>query len=1085
MLKFIIGKPASGKTYEAVKIIEKLCIQKKESILLVPEQFTFENERLLLKKLGDTASLYTSVLSFSRLFDEVGRIAGGIAGTLLSDSDKIIFMSRALKNIEKELTLWRKYTSSVTFAKTMLDTVGEFKINSVKPDDLRNTAENTSNATLKSKLLDIAIIYEEYDTLVGEKFIDPADKLTKLYFKLENCYFFKNKTVIIDSFKGFTGQQFAVMERIISQAENVYVCLTDNLQCNKEYSIFTNIRTAVERIKKIAQKYNVSIDEPLILGESYYNSNGLKVLENFLSCDKPKKSNDDSITLVNCDTIFDEAEFAARTIRRIVREEGLRFKDFVIIARDADSYTEAVSSACRRNGVSVFYDKRSPLTAFPAACAVLAAINALNMDTENIFRFHKTGLGTLSYEEISILQNYCTVWGITGELWHKNWDMNPSGFNTNEHKNNGISLDYLNELRGKAIKPIDNLISRFNYDAENRVSAIMSLIKECDFANKLSKLCEYFSEDNAVYSSGVLKSSYDELINILDSLARCYGKINITDEQFIESFELAVSLSSVGVIPQLLDQVTFGSADRIRPSRPKIAFIIGANQGVFPKNISNNGVFNINERRLLIEKGLSIADNSVYSAIDEEFLVYTNLCCPSDKLYISYSTLTVSGEPIEPASFLEGIKEKIAPVLISEPQKDINHSNIPETVDAAFTEYCRRFTNSNDKINLSISLKDSKAEKRIDFVNSATKEKNHSITPETSKKLFGENIRMSASKFDTFSHCRFSYFCRYGLGVEELQSAEFNVMQRGTIIHHVLQCLVEEFKDNFEELKTADLDALTDKYINSYLDSVMGYRSIENTRLNFMVERLARSLKEVVKHIAEEIIQSDFKPVACELRIGRNGAIDTVKFPYSDGNVEITGSIDRVDKFGGYIRIIDYKSGKRNFVLSDILVGLNLQMLIYLYAITRGNGKSDNCAAGILYQPSKRSLDGSGIPMNGLIIEDSEIATAMDKSGEGKFAPKLSYTQKGKLNSHCTAYVPKEDFSIIFDYIERLMKKAGDTISSGDFAVSPMDGKFSSACMFCDFSAVCGVENKEINKAESMKNEDVIDIIRKADENGF
>ena len=98
MLKFIVGKPASGKTYQAVEVIKELCKNNKKSILLVPEQFTFENERLLLKKLGDNAALYTSVLSFSRLCDDVGRVSGGIAGRLLSDADKLIFMSRALKS---------------------------------------------------------------------------------------------------------------------------------------------------------------------------------------------------------------------------------------------------------------------------------------------------------------------------------------------------------------------------------------------------------------------------------------------------------------------------------------------------------------------------------------------------------------------------------------------------------------------------------------------------------------------------------------------------------------------------------------------------------------------------------------------------------------------------------------------------------------------------------------------------------------------------------------------------------------------------------------------------------------------------
>ena len=174
MLKFIIGKPASGKTFQAVNIIKELCENNKKSILLVPEQFTFENERLLLKTLGDSAVLNTSVLSFSRLCDEVGRIYGCVSGILLSDSDKIIFMSRTLKACANSLKLWGKYTSSLSFAKTMLDAVGEFRINAVTPDDLRKAAQNVKSS-LALKINDIATIYDEYNMLLGEKFIDSID----------------------------------------------------------------------------------------------------------------------------------------------------------------------------------------------------------------------------------------------------------------------------------------------------------------------------------------------------------------------------------------------------------------------------------------------------------------------------------------------------------------------------------------------------------------------------------------------------------------------------------------------------------------------------------------------------------------------------------------------------------------------------------------------------------------------------------------------------------------------------------------------------------------------------------------------
>lgn len=1085
MLKFIVGKPASGKTYQAVEVIKELCKNNKKSILLVPEQFTFENERLLLKKLGDNAALYTSVLSFSRLCDDVGRVSGGIAGRLLSDADKIIFMSRALKSCANNLKLWGKYTSSISFAKTMLDTVGEFRINAITPQDLLTVAES-SKPTLAAKLRDIATIYEEYNILLGEKFIDPADRLTKLYYLLENSDFFKGKTVILDSFKGFTGQQYLILERIISKAEDVYVCFTDNIQNNSKYGLFANIRIATEKIKNIAKKYSVEISESLILEESRYNSQDLKKLENFLSTSVKENVTEDDIKIIGCSNKFAEGDYCARTIRKMVREKGYRYRDFVIIARDADTYTDAVTTACEQNGVSVFYDKRVPISSFPVATAINFAIKALNFNTEDILNFNKTGLGTLNNNEIYILQNYAYLWNVNGELWNKEWDMNPAGFKTDNYRAAvNVSLETINKLRIKAIAPLLKFQKAFNYSAENRVRAIVVLMNDCDFSKKLTLLAQNKILEYSQFSADVLKQSYDAYINILDSLAVCYGDRNISDSEFSDSLNLAVSLSSVGVIPQMLDQVIFGSADRIRPSRPKVAFILGANQGVFPKSISNNGVFNVAERKALLESKLPIADNSVYTAIDEEFLVYSNLCCPSDKLYISYSNATITGETLEPSSFIQNIKESLSVPFDTEPKKLIDVENMPETENSLFTEYCRR-TNLTDKANLGQLIENSNNKERLNTLLSSIEKTSKSIKPETSNKLFGDNIRMSASKFDKFSSCRFAYFCRYGLGVEKMQSAEFNVMQRGTMIHYVLERLIDEYKDHFDDLLNEDLDLITDKFINEYLDSIPGYRTVENAKLSFMVSRLSRSLKEVVSHIAEEIVQSDFKPVSCEFKIGqREAEIPNLEFPYSKGNIRISGSIDRVDKFQNYIRIVDYKSGKKTFYLSDILVGLNMQMLIYLYAVTRGNGLKDNDAAGILYQPSSRDLKSKGIPMNGLIIEDTEIANAMDKSGVGKFAPKLVYTQKGELHSYCTSYIKPEDFSLIFDHIERIMSKTGDIIASGDFEPKPIKGKNGSPCTYCEFANLCGVDESEILSAPSLKNDELFDALREGDNDGI
>ncbi|MEE1161042.1 MAG: hypothetical protein U0K70_03175 [Acutalibacteraceae bacterium] len=323
MLKFIFGRPASGKTYNVLNTVKKLAESGKNTVLIVPEQFSFESERAVLKTLGDKAALNVSVMSFSRLCDEVGREVGGIAGVTITEADKIIFMNRARLSAADGLKIWRRYCHSVFFAKTMLDTIGEFKINTVTAEDLKKAAKETKSHSLALKLHDIAVIYETYDALTGEQFIDPADSLTKLYRQLENCRFFRNKTVILDSFKGFTGQQFKIIDRILAQADDVIVSLTNDPELSGDYNVFMNIRAAAERIRKSAARFSVAEDKPLVLEKSYYNSKDMAALERLLAGgDFEKNQQCGDITLCAAASVSDEAEFAARTIRRLVRQRA-------------------------------------------------------------------------------------------------------------------------------------------------------------------------------------------------------------------------------------------------------------------------------------------------------------------------------------------------------------------------------------------------------------------------------------------------------------------------------------------------------------------------------------------------------------------------------------------------------------------------------------------------------------------------------------------------------------------------------------------------------------------------------------------
>lgn len=1085
MLRFIFGVAASGKTTKVLELIEKDVKSGKNVVLVIPEQFSFESERSVLRLLGDNMINKVEVLSFNRLCDAVERLTGGICGKSVSDADKLILMCKAIRNSADDLSVWGKYKNSIGFARTMLSTVDEFKFAAISPEELFRVADEHTNKTLSAKLRDIATIYENFNLGLGEKFIDPTDRITKLYDRLLKCKYFENKTVYIDSFKAFTGQQFKIIDRILSQADDVYISFSCADDTGDKFDLFSNIRKTVSRIKKRAIAYGKTLGEDIVLGGNFYVSSSIKAVEKLLSGGNAEiPLNDSAVTVCSADRVYDEAEFAARTIRKLVREnKDLRYRDIVIIARDTAPYEEAVLYACRKNGVFCFVDKRYPLADFPIVAATLAAIEVANrFSTEAILRFYKTGIANVSSDELSKLENYTYIWNVDGKLWQEDWNMNPKGFQTGEISELGeLELKAINKTRLELVEPFNQFKSEFKGNAKDRIKAILKLFDNVDAKNALKSMYRLYDENFDSTYKDALVQSWDRLMSVFDSLADCLGDGEISTKEFTEILRAAIGTDAIGIAPQMLDEVTFGAADRIRPSRPKVAFILGTNQNIFPKSFSNEGLLGNTEREQLINAGIEISDNALSEAIDEEFLVYTNVCCPTERLYICYHNIDGEDKPSEMSSFVNTIIENI-PVNKTVEPKTLDNTNLPETAESAFTDFCKAFgRKGEDAVSISTAVSDlPEFADKIELIKNGYSNRDMSISLDAAQKLFGNNIKISPSKLDVFMRCSFSYFCKYGLKAKKLQPAEFDVMQRGTIVHYVLERIVEDYKKEIAEFSEDKISELVDFYVDEYLNSITGYKSVETPRMRYLVFTISRSLKEVVLKLSKEFAQSKFEPCRCELLIGG----DEVPSPEieigENKKISVEGVVDRMDIWNGYVRIVDYKTGSRKFRLPDILVGQNMQMLIYLYAIVKKGDFAESQPAGIFYMPSRRDLNNTGLRMEGLAAENLELIKAMESENAGEFVPPLKYNKEGELHYHSKSnFLPQTDFDVVFKHIENTLYKMGDKIFRGDFSVNPVDGLDSPACKYCDFASVCTKEDKPSDCVSAISNSEVIEQIRK------
>ena len=200
-----------------------------------------------------------------------------------------------------------------------------------------------------------------------------------------------------------------------------------------------------------------------------------------------------------------------------------------------------------------------------------------------------------------------------------------------------------------------------------------------------------------------------------------------------------------------------------------------------------------------------------------------------------------------------------------------------------------------------------------------------------SQRLFKENMYLSASRVESYYNCPFSYFIRYGLKAEPLRTAELDPAQSGTIVHLVMEEILQKYpKGEFVGVDKSVLKADVSSVLDDYINDKMGGTEGKSKRFIFLYNRLVDTCMAIIERLKQEFSQGAFEPCGFEVEIGSDD-IPAYETALENGKVSVRGSVDRVDMMEKdgvkYLRIIDYKTGKKEFKLSELFDGLNIQMV--------------------------------------------------------------------------------------------------------------------------------------------------------------
>jgi len=266
--------------------------------------------------------------------------------------------------------------------------------------------------------------------------------------------------------------------------------------------------------------------------------------------------------------------------------------------------------------------------------------------------------------------------------------------------------------------------------------------------------------------------------------------------------------------------------------------------------------------------------------------------------------------------------------------------------------------------------------------------------------------------------------------------------------------------------------AIAKKHSDSYIAE--HFSQLDQERVNYLFNRNVAELELIVRELWSELSSIRFVPVGFEVSFGKNGTYPPIDCSTDALSAEMRGFIDRVDSWSDgqscYFRVVDYKTGKKDIDYCDMINGIGLQMLIYLFALEQEDSDmlgAKPIPAGVLYfparvpilsHPSRVSDEEVEKERNkcwerkGLLLLDQEVLRAMESDGAIYRMP-YNYRKDGSVSGHVA---DTEQFSMLKEYVFGLLRGLVDEIASGRVDPNPYTrGERHNACVFCPYGIVC------------------------------
>lgn len=1113
-LRFYFGPSGSGKSHRIYEEIMQRAAQEpgRNFLIIVPDQFTMQTQKDLVMRSDRGGILNIDVLSFGRLSHRILEEVGTKEMPVLDDTGKSLVLQKIAADLKEQLPAMGSLLHKQGYIHEVKSAISEFMQYGISTQDMdKLIASAEKRGALAMKLRDLKTLYRGFQDYIRDHFITTEETLDVLRRSLVKSKILPDSVVVFDGFTGFTPIQNRLIQELMRVCEETIVTVTigeeeDPYQMDGEQKLFHLSKKTVADLVKLAAEAEVTRGEDVFVKgglNRFTEAPALWYLEQnlFRYQYEPYTEKQCEIRMFEALSPREEVHQTALYIRKLIREEGLTYRDIAVVIGDLEGYASYVETEFGQLEIPCFLDRTRGIVLNPMIEYIKSALQLYIRDFsyDTVFHFLRSGMADISREEIDELENYVIRTGARGyrtysRLFTRRTEEMRQGSGQEDTERAEETLERLNRIRQQFADTVEILHMAPRAKAGEYVDHLYDFLEQNQVQQKLLNYQQQFEQEGDLAKAREYAQIYRLVMDLLDQIYGLLGEEEISLQEFADILDAGFGEITVGTIPQNVDRILVGDMERTRLKQVKVLFFLGVNDGNIPKNASKGGIISDMDREFLIESGTEMAPSPRQQMYIQRLYLYLNMTKPSERLYLSYAKVNSDGKGIRPSYLIDTVRKLFPQLAVEYPQNRSRLEQIEGRQEGArylaeeLREYADGTLREEERQDFYLMYRAYEADPEgRDRLTAAAfrRYKESGLSRIVARALYGRQLENSVSRLETYAACACRHFLQYGLSLQEREEFGFEVSDMGNVYHAVLENFAGKLAESgrtwwdFDEnFATQAIKEAVEGYAATYGETVL-YSSARN---EYAITRMSRILTRTVLTLQQHLKQGSFQPDDYELSFRFAEDLDSIHVDLSEEEkMHLQGRIDRIDVSEDaehvYVKVIDYKSGNKKFDLAALYYGLQLQLVVYMNAAmeleSRKHPDKEIVPAALLYyhiddptietpveltqeQINEEIL--AKLRMNGVVNSDPAVVERLDHLLQDK--SKVIPVEKKKDGSFSarSGILSREEMQLVSSYVDTKIRKIGREILDGKIAANPYEKGNEEACTYCAYKKVCGFD---------------------------